>query len=225
MELIIFISILLILSLIYILVNNYYKNIESYSNSKDNCNIYYDKNSFCQLNVDKNICSCKFQKDDNKYSFNSPEPCCTKICNDTPLEECLNNDNFSKISYYCNIGGKCKEYKGTIINSHISANNCGNDPLTNQLLLPYESYEECSKSLDICDKYNIPNRSKHINKNECLKDVNCGYCSNEYGDGKCISGNATGPSDLMKYYYCSPNETTDKDSYVYGNHVAYLLQK
>ena len=224
MKLIFFLYVLLILLLIYILlnkINKYYKNIESYSD----CNSFYDKNSFCQVNVDKNICTCKFQKDDIKYGFDSPETCCNNNCMKRPLNKCLDNNDFSKISYYCNIGGQCKEYTGNIVNSHISANNCGNDPLTNQILLPYENYEECSKSLDVCDKYNVPNRSSNINKNECLKDVNCGYCTNEYGGGKCIAGNATGPLDLMKYYYCSPNAQNNKNNYVYGNHVAYLLQK
>jgi hypothetical protein len=223
MELIIFISLLLIIILIYILFNKYYKNIESFSD--DNCNNFFDKNSFCSLDVDKNICSCNFQKDQNKYSFNSPETCCNKFCANIPLEECLDNDDFSKVSYYCNIGGKCTKYTGTIVNSHISANNCGNDPLNNQLLLPYESYEECAKNIDVCDKYNIPTRSNHINKDECLKDVNCGYCTNEYGNGKCIGGTATGPLDLMKYYFCSQNKSNNKNVYTYGNHVAYLLQK
>ena len=230
MEFIIFAYILLFLlflSLIYILFNKYYKNIESYSNdpSTDKCNNFFDKNSFCQLNVDKNICTCKFQKDSNKYGFDSPETCCNKKCMEKPLEECLDNNDFSKINYYCNIGGKCKEYTGTIINSHISANNCGNDLLTNQILLPYDSLSECSKSLDVCDKYNVPNRSENINKYECLKDSNCGYCTNEYGGGKCISGNATNPLDLMKYYFCVPNAPSNKNNYTYGNHVEYLLQK
>ena len=144
---------------------------------------------------------------------------------ETPLEECLDNDNFSKINYYCNIGGECKEYTGTIINSHISANNCGNDPLTNQILLPYESLTECSKSLDVCDKYNVPNKSEHVNKNECLKNINCGYCTNEYGGGKCIAGNATNPLDFRKYYFCVPNAQSNKNNYSYGDHAEYLLQK
>ena len=232
MELIIIIFLLLFLSLIYILFSEYYKNIESYCNKSinvntltKNCNNFFDKNSFCQLNVDKNICTCKFQKDDNKYSFDSPETCCNKKCMETPLEECLDNDNFSKINYYCNIGGECKEYTGTIINSHISANNCGNDPLTNQILLPYESLTECSKSLDVCDKYNVPNKSEHVNKNECLKNINCGYCTNEYGGGKCIAGNATNPLDFRKYYFCVPNAQSNKNNYSYGDHAEYLLQK
>ena len=226
MELIFYISLLLfllILLLIYILINKYYKNIESYSN--DDCNKFFDKNSFCQLDVDKKICKCKFQKDNNKYGFNSPETCCNRKCKDIPLDECLDNTDFSKVSYYCNIGGNCKKYTGTIVNSHISANNCGNDPLTNQILIPYESCEECSKSLNVCDKYNISTRSDNINKNECLKDINCGYCSSENKGGKCIEGTETGPLDLIKYFYCSPNPTSSSNIYTYGNHVEYLLQK
>lgn len=213
------IFIFFLFSFVFFLLNKYLINIENY------CNDFYNKNSFCQLNVDKNKCTCKFQKDNSKYSFDAPETCCDNRCINIPLEECLENNDFSKVNYYCNIGGKCKEYKGTIIDSHISANNCGNDPLTNQLLLPYKSYEECSKTLDICDKYNIPNHSDNINKDECLKNVNCGYCTNEYGNGKCISGNATGPSDLIKYFYCSQNSKNDNSTYTYGDHVAYLLEK
>ena len=79
---------------------------------------------------------------------------------------------------------KCKKYNGTIKNSNISANHCGLDPLNNQLLLPYDSLESCMGTVDVCDKYNIPDRSVRVNKSECIKDVNCGYCTNSQGVGK-----------------------------------------
>ena len=96
--------------------------------------------------------------------------------------------------------------------------------MNNQILLPYSSLEECSKSVDVCDKYNMSNRSPHINREECLKDVNCGYCTNDVGGGKCIPGNASKPTDIEKYYYCTPESVNKVNKYVYGDHVAYLLQ-
>ena len=111
-----------------------------------------------------------------------------------------------------------------MISSQISANNCGMDPLNNQILLPFATKEECLRTIDVCDKYNIPRRSKNINREECLQDVNCGYCTNESGGGKCISGNASKPNDIEKYYYCKPNAKNNQNKYEYGNHSAYLLQ-
>jgi hypothetical protein len=222
---IIIIIILFVLSilLLIILYLNFRKEfIESFSDNK--CDDFFDKNSFCQLDIVENKCMCKFQKDSIKDSFDSIATCCNRNCMRLSPEECVDRNSFNEIPYYCNIGGKCVEYKGNILNSHISANNCGNDPLNNQLLLPYASIEECRHSLDPCDKYNVPRQSVHINEANCLKDVNCGFCSNEFGNGKCISGNASGASDMQKYFYCTPYQTNGKNNYKYGNHAAYLLQ-
>jgi hypothetical protein len=65
----------------------------------------------------------------------------------------------------------------------------------------------------------------HVNKNECIKDVNCGFCTNSAGGGKCISGTASGPNDLRNYYYCEPASVNKTYSYTYGDHAAYILQK
>ena len=185
-------------------------------------NKFFEKNSFCQLNNTKDKCVCKFQKDDIASAFNSPEICCEKLCNEIPPDKCLENNEFTEIPYYCNIGGVCKEYKGTVVSSHISANMCGTDPLNNQLLLPYASKAECETSLTVCDKYNDPNNTYHLNKANCLKNTNCGFCINEYGYGKCIEGTPEGPLDLNKYYYCNPN-VKNKNSYKYGDHALYIV--
>ena len=215
--------ILLVLIVLLYFINYYLMHYLNYEKFID-CNKFFDKNSFCQLDIDNNKCICKFQKDENKYAFNAPEECCN-FCDKIDPEDCLADTTFDKISYYCNIGGKCKEYKGTIINSHISANNCGNDPLNNQILLPYTTLEECSKSINVCDKYNNPLKSTHINKKECLENVNCGYCTNDSNGGKCIEGTSTSPLDLLNYYYCNPNTKLDINKYEYGNHSEYLLEK
>ena len=192
------------------------------SNDYDVCDNFFKK-SFCQLDVNENKCKCKLQKDDVKYTFNSPENCCSRNCVKLKPEDCVSTNNFNKKPYYCNIAGKCIEYKGTIISSHISANNCGNDALSNQILLPFSTKEECMKTVDQCDLYNVPSRSNAKNKEECLKNVNCGFCTNESGNGKCISGTAEGPIDLMKYYFCTPEKTNNSSKYEYGNHVAYII--
>ena len=184
----------------------------------------YSKNSFCQLDDSKTKCVCKFQKDDIKAAFNSPIVNCDKICSSIKPEDCLENNEFTEKPYFCNIAGKCVEYKGTVVSSHISANNCGTEPLTNQLLLPYASLEECNRTLDPCDIYNNPNNSIHLNRTNCLGNPNCGFCTNSSGEGKCISGHASGPSDLNKYYYCNPYNGNKNNTYEYGNRTAYILQ-
>lgn len=221
-----FLIIIIFIIIIYFLINrkkNNNYNIELFD--VKNCNSFFNKNSFCAYDVDTQKCGCRFQKDDLRYMFDSPLDCCERMCNNLSKDECLKNTEKTKIPYYCNIGGNCVKNEGTIVSSHISANYCGNDPLNNQLLLPYSSEENCIENIGVCDKYNVPNRSKNVNKEECLKDVNCGYCNNQYGGGKCISGTASGPNDLRKYYYCTPGNLKGKDNYEYGNHAAYLLQK
>jgi len=221
--------ILIIFFIITLIVLYLSKKHESFSNNDDEdlCNNFFIRDSYCELDIDKNSCKCKLQKDDLKYLFNSPENCCQRNCLKLSPEECIEKNNFTNIPYYCNIGGKCKEYRGTIVESHIATNNCGLDPLNNQLLLPYSNLEDCERSIDPCDKYNIPSRSSHINQADCIKDVNCGYCTNSNDGGKCISGTPEGPLDFHKYFFCNPevkNSDSDSNKYIYGNHAAYLLQ-
>ena len=218
-NLILFLFLILILILTYRIFINISK-IESFDNK---CNDFFNKNSYCEYDVENEKCRCKFQKDDVKYIFDSIDECCDN-CSKLSKENCVNNKNYEKIPYYCNIGGECKEYNGTIINSHIAANNCGTDPLNNQILLPYESLNECLKTINPCDKYNISSRSKSSNIYECIKDVSCGFCTNDSGEGKCISGTAEGPLDLQNFYFCNPNSKTIANKYIYGDHSEYLLQ-
>jgi hypothetical protein len=219
------------LIIIFILIN-----IIQYKNHKElfeNSNLFPNKecsnefltNSFCQYNTNDEKCECIYQKDEIKLGFYSSPGCCdNRVCSKLSKEECLKQTKRDEIPYYCNIGGKCIKNTGTILSRYISANNCGTDVLNNQILLPYASLEECEKRMDVCEKYNDPSKGRLENKENCLKDVNCGYCTNSQGLGKCISGNATSPSNLEKYYYCDANKKSGKNLYEYGNHAAYLLQ-
>lgn len=228
----IYIQLIIIILLIIILLNTIFYSkfflVESYKSNKDNkldkCNDFYSKNSYCTWDIDKNKCECKYQKDSVKYTIDSPNYCCKKDCGKFSEKDCVTTSEDTSIHYYCNYGGKCNKYHGTMVQSKISSNNCGNDPLNNQIILPFESLNECNKSLDHCDKYNVPDRSININKNECLKDTYCGFCTNNNGGGKCISGTASGPNDLQKYYFCKPEGKGNVNKYIYGNHSAYLLQ-
>ena len=229
-------SIILFLIIIFILINlivyknkkELFENNELFINKElfenNNCSNEFVKNSFCQYNQDDEKCECIYQKDDIKMGFFSSPGCCDRVCSKLSKEQCLKQTKKDEIPYYCNIGGKCIKSTGTVLSRYISANNCGTDILNNQILLPYASLEECNKSMDICEKYNDDTKGRLENKENCLKDVNCGYCTNSQGLGKCISGNATTPSDLNKYYYCDANKKSGKNLYEYGNHVAYLLQ-
>jgi hypothetical protein len=188
----------------------------------EQCNAYFPNNSFCQFDEDLNQCKCKYQKDSVKYAFPSPISCCDRLCSLLPREKCLASTSLEKPTYYCNIGGVCLPRTATIRDNQISANNCGTDPLNNQLLLPYMTKEECEKTADPCDVYNSKFKTESEKKDACLKDDKCGYCTNQYNVGKCISGTASGPLDLQKYYYCVPSRTQGSYEYQYGDHAQAL---
>jgi len=161
---------------------------------------------YCIIN-EKGNKECKNQVNYLPIAF--PIPCSTQ-------EEC-DNDIKNGIHYWCSIRDKCYEKVGTEDASEISKNVCGTDILNNQILFPYASKEECIRTIDPCEKYNE-------NKDDCLKDVKCGYCTNkEINKGKCISGTASGPNDLEKYYFCTPNQKNSINNYEYGNHALYIL--
>ena len=218
-----FLLILFIFLLVVILISiNIEKELlENFSN----CNKVFKSNSFCAYDLNLKKCKCKYQKDDIKINFNSFSDCCKRNCNELNEEECLKIYSEIDNSYYCNIEGECKEFKGTIDSDHISGNNCGTDPLNNQLLLPFSSLSQCKKNTNVCDKYNNTTNSTNKNKNECIKNSNCGFCTNNNGNGKCVMGTESGPLDLRVNYYCNPTKknNNNSDTYTYGNHAAYII--
>jgi hypothetical protein len=220
------ILLIILIILILLFLKNKYFNINYKETFQNSCNKFFKGKTFCQLNKNNNKCECKYQKNGINYPFIAPEPCCDNKCSKIKPEDCHEPNPKLQSSYYCNVAGKCLEYKGTIKNSRISQNNCGLDPLNNQLLLPYITKQECERRNNPCDKYNKLNESTIEKKDFCLKDTNCGFCTNSYGEGKCIGGTASGPNDILKYFYCLPRQTNtskDNNKYEYGNRALYIL--
>lgn len=210
------------LILIILIILFYFFNLSLLENFDNSCNSFFKNKTFCTFDINDNKCKCTFQKDGVNIPFQGPTNCCKEICHKKTKKTCNKSIENKQGNYYCNINGKCKEYKGTIMNSHIAANNCGNDPLNNQLLIPYTSKKNCENSLSPCDKYNKNNLSTDQKKAQCLKNVNCGFCTNNYGFGKCIDGTSEGPINIVKYQQCVVNPTSGNDyKYEYGDFLFY----
>lgn len=200
------INIIIILFLFYYINHSLIENFQNYVNP------FYKNKSYCSFNKDKNVCSCTFQKDNLGIGFKAPEDACNNTCFNKNQEECDKNE----IEYYCKEENKCVKYKGTNQNKYITMNNCGTDKLTNLIKTPYIDKKSCEKNINSCDKYNKNNLSNSEIKEKCLKDTNCGFCTNQYGEGKCIEGTAEGPLDLNSN--CSPNNyKNNNNKYEYGN--------
>lgn len=198
-----------ILILIYLIF--YALNYFTTENFQNYVNPFYKNKSFCSFDKDSKKCKCTYQKDGINIPYNSPASACNYECLNKDEKNCVSKNN-QQDNYYCIDGNQCKEYKGSIQNKYISINNCGIDKLTNLLKLPYATKESCESSIKACDKYNDSKLSKSERKKKCLQDTNCGYCSNQFGDGKCVEGTASGPLDLNNN--CSANSKTNK--YEYG---------
>ena len=202
------INIILIILLFYLINNSLFENFQNYINP------FYKNKSYCSFNKDSNKCNCIYQKDNIGIGFKAPENACNYKCLNKNKQNCNPKIN-KELNYYCKEGNKCVEYKGTNQNKYISMNNCGTDRLTNLIKTPYIDRESCEKNINTCDKYNIDNISKSELKEKCLKDTKCGFCTNQYGDGKCIEGTAEGPLDLNSN--CSLNYKSNENKYEYGN--------
>ena len=218
--------IVIILSMKYFYLKHYFKSVREYFENKSNIN---NKNNdckgtaFCAYDLNKDKCVCASQKDDARLQFPNNPKCCDIQCNALPKEKCVKSSELN-LKYYCNVGGKCKEYNATMKDSVIMANICGIDNVTNQYIMPFASKEECERMSDVCNKYNNIVNVKNLSTAEvekgCLSDTNCGMCYNESGIGKCVSGSPAGPNDLDKYYFCKPSERKSNGSngniYKYG---------
>lgn len=209
-------NIILLLLIFYIIILIYKSNNEvNNENFDDKCNNFFKNKSFCQFNIDSNECGCYYQKDGINKSFKAPEDCCKNECSKYDKSNCNFNEKKFKLNYYCNIAGKCKEFSGTSLNSRISENSCGLSRLSQNLILPYQTKEQCEKDNNICKKYNDNSKSNEYNKKNCISNINCGFCENDYNQGICMEGNSEGPLDKLKYGdLCKVGK-----NYFYGNNI------
>ena len=219
------ILVLIIILIIFFIVNHYnsfifnfilFENFSSYTNP------FYKNKSFCTFDKDLNKCKCTYQHDNMHIPYNAPETACNNKCiNIKNPQECIGKNN--EIDYYCKIDGKCKLYKGTNQSKYISLNNCGVDKLSNQIILPYLSKEDCESSLNVCDSFNKSEYSESEKKEKCLKNTQCGFCENKFSEGKCVQGTAEGPLDLNNN--CSVNSTNSQNKYSYGDFLFSGIKK
>ena len=205
----------LILILLYV-YNLIPKRIENMVGSE--CNLNLDNQApFCTWDVPEGKCKCAFQKDRLNYTFPVPNTCCPIDCGALSKSQCIsrgNNDFETSTShYYCPNRGICERLVAYQDADRVSSNFCGIDPLTNQLIYPYLTEEECSNSISQCSKYD--NLSINEKKNKCLTDTNCGWCTNAQGIGDCIEGTASGPINLYKYNFCLNDSISDNNKYTY----------
>ncbi len=227
----------IILLLLFLFIFYFYLSLSYSKYKRKNCKFNFEKQvfeyytsqnesssckgtPFCAYDVKEDKCKCASQKDDARLQFPNDPSCCDTLCSALPKEKCVSNNELPNLKYYCNVSGKCQEYNATMKDSVIMANVCGVDGTTNRYIMPFTSKEECIRLSDPCNKYNDDKLSAAIQENSCLDDKNCGWCVNESGNGKCVSGSPAGPNDLDTYYFCTPSEAkstgSDKGIFKYG---------
>jgi hypothetical protein len=112
-------------------------------------------------------------------------------------ETCIGKDNIIEEEdnryYYCQSDGKCT--RRLIDIKHASANNCDYNNLSERMNPAFIKSNVCNESLDTCGTFNT-------NKEKCITNSNCGWCTDSTGNGKCVSGTPTGPNNQT--YKCKP---------------------
>lgn len=92
---------------------------------------------------------------------------------------------------YSSVNGKC------IKTTKYLGNNILDIPITG-----YQTKAECLANNDICQQYSN-------DKNKCIKQTNCGYCTNDKNQGMCLSGTPSGPINLK--YKCQQSGHKSND--------------
>jgi hypothetical protein len=215
----------LIISFIILLkIYSYYqltKYIEPMTGSEynDECNLNLkDKTSFCTWDVKNDKCKCVFQKDSLNTNFSVPNSCCPLDCGILTKGQCVargqTGEESDQAYFYCPNKGVCEKLVAYQDANKISSNYCGYDTLTNDLIYPYLTSEECVNNLSTCSKYNeYTGNQKKVN---CLDDSNCGWCTNAQGIGDCVEGTPSGPVNIYKYDFCLINSSNDNNKYSYS---------
>jgi hypothetical protein len=112
---------------------------------------------------------------------------------------------------YCFQNNQCVRKKCDLKNPGV----CGISTMTNDLNPIYPDLESCKKSNLICDG---------LSREDCMITSQCGWCTNQYGEGKCIYSNPTGPQNPI--IQCYPNVVQDNiNSFMQGNAVPFIKDK
>ena len=208
MAFVVFAFVLLFLFIILYLNN---ESFDKYSNMKEHfgvqCQDESNTTDFCAWNVNNKTCYCTYQPGLTRTNFPQNPSCCDKSCAELSEEDCnlMPNPQYNNINYYCPIDGQCQKFIGKTSNDMISTNTCGYDKLNYQTIYPFLTKADCEQFLDPCGVNNNDKYSISEQRESCLNNEFCGWCTNDQGIGQCISGTATGPVNIYKYNFCQAN--------------------
>ena len=127
---------------------------------------------------------------------------------DNPL--CCRN-----LCYYRKPIGKpyyCKDHQACMVKYAINDEDryCGFNRLNTLPEKIYDTQNECLRDL---------NPFQNLSKNECLNRTDTGWCTDFLGEGLCVQGTPTGPTDMVRYNMCYVNqwnETEGRNRWFYG---------
>lgn len=222
------IFLLLLLFITYYINKNKNNNIENFNshqmNNRDKCSKIDNQTNFCNWNSNDKKCYCSYQPGLAYTNFPQNPDCCEKSCSELSEDDCQKDNLEGNVKYYCPINSECQEFIGYKNSTKISANTCGLDKLNYQTIYPFLSKRDCQLSINQCDLYNNTNLTSSEQKEKCLEQTFCGWCTNNLGVGKCIEGTASGPNNIYKYNFCKLDNSSLNNSYTHGSNLEFNIQ-
>jgi hypothetical protein len=121
----------------------------------------------------------------------------------------INIENFDNKKVYCFQNNKCVEKENN------KPAICGMSTMTNDPNPIYNDLENCKKANLKCEG---------LSREQCMITSQCGWCTNQFGEGKCIYGDPTGPQNPI--IQCYPEIVQDNiNSYIKGDAVPFVKDK
>ena len=223
-----YLLVILLLTLLIIYYIHKNENIENFNshqvNNKNECTKIDNQINFCNWDNNDKKCYCSYQPGLAYTNFPQIPTCCNESCSELSEDECQRDNIEGNIKYYCPINSECQEFMGYKTDTKISANTCGIDKLNYQTIYPFLSKRDCQLSINQCDLYNNSNLTASEQKEKCLQQTFCGWCTNNLGVGKCIEGTASGPNDIYKYNFCKIGNSGSNNSYTHGSNLEFNIQ-
>lgn len=193
---------------------NLYVNPEEYSELEDTAvkeneysgiqpeELYFDIFDITCAQPYKRPSACLLLK--GNYVNNIPKKYCKKVCPE--VENFTNFEKNPKPSYYyCynSCKNKCEKHKYNPLEPY--KNTCGENGLSQVPLEVYLSEEKCLANTLPCDK---------LSKDKCLKNPQCGWCTNGIGKGMCFRSTPEGTFNLE--LPCQPSRVKPTNSFTPG---------